>query len=213
MQTQAEKFKIIAATTEHLKYVHQVVTLIEAASKVKGTGLALRSEEYITKKIAENKAVIALYNDDVAGFCYIESWENKKYVANSGLIVSDKYRQAGLARKIKEKAFELSRKKYPNSHIFGLTTSLAVMKINSALGYIPVTFTEITMDDEFWKGCQTCNYYDILLRTNREKCLCTGMLYDVNTPEKDKPKNGEKQKRIQLFYRWVKMKISKELKK
>ena len=221
MQTKTDDFKIIAATKEHLEYVSEVVQLIEEASKIKGTGLALRSNEYITKKIAQNKAVIALYKDSVAGFCYIESWENKKYVANSGLIVSDKYRKAGLAKRIKERAFELSRTKYPNSSVFGLTTSLAVMKINSALGYIPVTFTEITMDEEFWKGCETCNYYDILQRTNREKCLCTGMLYSPNSAkakEEEAPKKAtisvkKKQKRIQIYYRWVKMKINKELKK
>lgn len=213
----ASDFKIEAATKDHLKYVRKVVKLIENASKVKGTGLALRTEEYISNKIAQNKAVIAIYKDnDVAGFCYIESWEKKKYVANSGLIVSDKYRKVGLAQKIKEAAFKLSRKKYPHSKIFGLTTSLAVMKINSKLGYIPVTFTEITMDEEFWKGCETCNYYDILQRTNREKCLCTGMLYTPKSSAKAKQnngKNGKKQKRIQVYYRWVKMKINKELKK
>ncbi len=209
----AAEFQIIAATSEHLIHVPQIVQLIEDASKVKGTGIALRSAEYITKKINENKAVIALYNEQAAGFCYIETWENKKYVANSGLIVSDKFRKAGLASKIKEKAFELSRQRYPNSQIFGLTTSLAVMKINSALGYVPVTFSEITQDDEFWKGCETCNYYDILQRTDREKCLCTGMLFTPN-PNKIKEKRLEdKQKREQIFYRWARMKINKELEK
>jgi len=206
------EFDIVAATSEHLKYVEQIVQLIEDASKVKGTGIALRSAEYITKKIAEDKAVIALHNGEAAGFCYIETWENKKYVANSGLIVSDKFRKAGLASKIKAKAFELSRQRYPNSRIFGLTTSLAVMKINSALGYVPVTFSEITQDDEFWKGCETCNYYDVLQRTDREKCLCTGMLFTPN-PSKIKEKRIEdKTKREQIFYRWVRMKINKELK-
>ena len=174
----ATEYSIIAATEEHLGLVPDVVALIEEASKVPGTGIALRTEEYISKKIKQNKAVIALYNGEMAGFCYIETWENKKYVANSGLIVSPKLRKSGLAGKIKQKAFELSRERYPQSKIFGLTTSLPVMKINTALGYAPVTFSEITQDDEFWQGCESCNYYDILVRTKREKCLCTGMLFD-----------------------------------
>jgi len=174
----ATEYSIIAATEKHLELVPDVVALIEEASKVPGTGIALRTEEYISKKIKQNKAVIALYNGKMAGFCYIETWENKKYVANSGLIVSPKLRKSGLAGKIKQKAFELSREWYPQSKIFGLTTSLAVMKINTALGYAPVTFSEITQDDEFWQGCESCNYYDILVRTKREKCLCTGMLFD-----------------------------------
>ena len=81
-------------------------------------------------------------------------------------------------------AFQLSREKYPNSKIFGLTTGLAVMKINHELGYRPVTFSELTDDDMFWEGCKGCVNYDILERTERSKCLCTGMLYN---PEWEKP--------------------------
>lgn len=172
------KYQIIAATKAHLNMVSDIVALIEEASKIPGTGIALRTEEYISKKIERNKAIIAIHNNELAGFCYIETWENKKYVANSGLIVSPKLRKSGLAGKIKKKAFELSRERYPESKIFGLTTSLPVMKINTALGYVPVTFSEITQDKEFWQGCESCNYYDILVRTKRDKCLCTGMLFD-----------------------------------
>lgn len=153
------------------------------ASEVKGTGLAKRSQEYLTAKISEGKAVIALYGEaEFAGFCYVESWGHERFVANSGLIVVDEYRGRGLAMKIKEEAFKLSRRKFPHAKMFGLTTSLAVMKINSSLGYKPVTFSELTDDEQFWKGCQSCSYYDILFRTNRTHCLCTAMLYD---PEKE----------------------------
>ena len=58
------------------------------------------------------------------------------------------------------------------------------MKINSELGYVPVTFSELTDDEMFWKGCQSCVNYDILTRTNRKHCLCTGMLYDPNRVKK-----------------------------
>ena len=102
----------------------------------------------------------------------------------------EKFRGAGLAMKIKEEAFQLSRKIFPEAKMFGLTTSLAVMKINSAIGYKPVTFSELTDDDQFWKGCQSCAYYDILFRTNRTHCLCTAMLYDHAKEE-----NGKKGKR------------------
>jgi hypothetical protein len=178
-----QEFQIIDANEKHLHLASQVVKMIEEASKIPGTGIALRTEEYISEKIKQGKAVIALHkgNNEMAGFCYIETWENKKYVANSGLVVAQKYRKSGLASEIKKRAFKLSRKRYPNSKIFGLTTSLAVMKINTALGYVPVTFSEITKDDEFWQGCETCNYYDILVRTKRDKCLCTGMLFDPKT--------------------------------
>jgi hypothetical protein len=179
-----EKFIITVAGEDHLDYVPEIEKAIQEAAKVKGTGLAKRSAEYLTEKIREGKAIIALSEaGDFAGFCYIESWGHEKFVANSGLIVVEKYRGYGLAMKIKTSAFRLSRKIFPGAKMFGLTTSLAVMKINSALGYKPVTFSELTDDDEFWKGCHSCSYYDILFRTNRTHCLCTAMLYD---PEKEK---------------------------
>ncbi|WP_340113545.1 GNAT family N-acetyltransferase [Maribellus mangrovi] len=176
--------KVEIATEKHLKYIDDINDAIDLASKQRGTGIARRTNEYLSKKINEGKAIIATYGDVFAGFCYIETWQEKGFVANSGLIVVEEYRGLGLAKEIKKKAFELSRKKYPNAKIFGLTTGLAVMKINHELGYRPVTFSELTMDDQFWKGCEGCVNHDILERTGRSKCLCTGMLYN---PAWEKP--------------------------
>jgi hypothetical protein len=185
---------VLVADESHLSYVETILTTIEEAAKIRGTGIARRSPEYLAMKIKEGKAIIALAGDVFAGFCYVESWGNKKFVANSGLIVVDKFRGAGLAKRIKRKAFELSRHRYPNAKIFGLTTGLAVMKINSELGYKPVTFSELTDDESFWKGCQSCVNYDILQRTNRKHCLCTGMLYDPKWEEKEeKPQKAQKE--------------------
>lgn len=184
---QKEKITVLVAGKEHLKYVNEVNETIERASKERGTGIARRTNEYLASKIEEGKAIIALDGERFAGFCYIETWGHDKYVANSGLIVVDDYRGKGLAKRIKLKAFELSRLRFPDAKIFGLTTGLAVMKINSELGYRPVTFSELTDDETFWKGCQSCVNYDILQRTNRSKCLCTGMLFDPKwTVEKRK---------------------------
>lgn len=174
------------AEEKHLSYVDTILQTIADAAKVRGTGIAKRTPEYIELKIREGKAIIALADNEFAGFCYIESWAGAKFVANSGLIVVDKFRGHGLAKKIKKKAFELSRMRFPNAKLFGLTTGLAVMKINSELGYKPVTFSELTDDELFWKGCASCINYDILLRTNRKHCLCTGMLYDPDKEEKNK---------------------------
>ena len=120
----------------------------------------------------------ALENNEFAGFCYIEIWGHGKYVAHSGLIVSPDHRGKGLAKQIKKRVFDLSKEKFPNAKIFGITTGKAVMRINYELGYQPVVFSELTDDPEFWKGCQTCKNYDVLTRTERTMCLCTGMLYD-----------------------------------
>ncbi|MGE4587010.1 MAG: GNAT family N-acetyltransferase [Mangrovibacterium sp.] len=170
--------QVVVANVCHLKYTTEINDTIDVASKERGTGIARRTNEYINSKILEGKAIIAMDGNQFAGFCYIESWGHNRFVANSGLIVKKEYRGMGLAKEIKEKAFELSRRKFPDAKIFGLTTGLAVMKINHELGYRPVTFSELTDDEDFWKGCRSCVNYDILQRTNRTKCLCTGMLFD-----------------------------------
>lgn len=178
-------FDVLVADSTHFKHAEEICRLIEEAARARGTGIAKRSPEYVRRKMEEGKAIIALDGDRVAGFCYIETWSHGKYVANSGLIIAPEYRQQGLAKRVKRKAFELSRKKYPNAKIFGITTSLAVMKINTELGYKPVTFSELTTDDVFWQGCQSCPNYDVLSRTNRRLCLCTGMLYDPDVIRED----------------------------
>ena len=180
-----EDFVIEVANESHIHYIPEILKTIEDATKVRGTGIAKRNPEYVKKKMLEGKVIIALHGDEFAGFCYIESWGHGKFVANSGLIVKEKFRGKGLAKDIKHKAFELSREKFPNARIFGLTTGLAVMKINTELGYVPVTFSELTDDPEFWKGCQNCINFDVLQRNNYTRCLCTGMLYD---PEKHRNK-------------------------
>ena len=178
--------QIILAKAKHIKYSKTISSHIDQAAKVRGTGIARRTPEYISKKIENGNAVIAIDNNIFAGFCYIEVWGHGKYVAHSGLIVSPNYRKQGLAKKIKKKVFELSLKKYPNSKVFGITTGMAVMKINYELGYKPVHFSELTNDPDFWKGCQTCKNYDVLTRTNQTMCLCTGMLYDPKNKKYEK---------------------------
>ena len=188
-------FQILIADESHFSYAQPICDMIEEAAKARGTGIAKRQASYIQTKMEEGKAIIALHEGEVAGFCYIETWQHGRYVANSGLIVSQDYRKHGLAKLIKAKAFELSRKKYPHARLFGITTSLAVMKINASLGYKPVTFSELTQDEVFWAGCQSCPNYDILTRNDKKMCLCTGMLYDPEVEEKqaqrDKDKKGK----------------------
>lgn len=192
------KFNIFVATKAHISYVDVILKTIAEAAKVRGTGIAKRNPDYVLKKIEEGKAIIAINGNEFAGFCYIETWGHDKFVANSGLIVVDKFRGHGLAKKIKSKAFDLSRERYPDAKIFGLTTGLAVMKINSDIGYRPVTFSELTDDEDFWQGCKSCVNYDILVRTERKHCLCTGMLYD---PAKHAQLSKNNKKPLKVFSR------------
>ena len=169
-------FKIQVATDAHLKYAEEICKTIEQSAKLRGTGIAKRDINYIEQKIQNGNAAIALLENTFVGFCYIEVWEHGKYVANSGLIVAPKFRGNGLAKKIKSLVFNHARNKFPNAKVFGITTSLPVMKINSSLGYHPVTFSELPQDDSFWKSCGSCPNFDILTRNSRKMCLCTGML-------------------------------------
>lgn len=187
-------FNILVAGSQHIDFAETICDEMAESAKARGTGIAKRSPEYIANKMLEGKAVIALHKDGTwAGFCYIETWSHGDFVANSGLIVNPAFRKAGLAKAIKTKIFELSRQKYPNAKIFGLTTGLAVMKINSDLGYEPVTYSELTQDENFWKGCQSCVNYDILMSKGRQNCMCTAMLYD---PEEKKSLEEERFKQI-----------------
>lgn len=172
-------FDVTIANDRHVHLAETICAEMEASAKVRGTGIAKRDPEYIRTKMREGKAVIAFAGDGSwAGFCYIEAWSHGKFVANSGLIVAPAYRKSGLAREIKNTIFDLTRQRYPDAKIFGLTTGLAVMKINSDLGYEPVTYSELTQDEEFWKGCRSCINFDILTSKERKNCLCTAMLYD-----------------------------------
>jgi GNAT superfamily N-acetyltransferase len=204
---------IRVATPEDKKYAQIITDEMESSAKARGTGIAKRSPEYVAQKIEEGKAVIALTPEgDWVGFCYIETWEGE-YVANSGLIVAPAYRKSGVAKAIKQRIFQLSREKYPEAKIFGLTTGLAVMKINSDLGYEPVTYSELTQDEKFWAGCKSCVNYDILMSKDRKNCLCTAMLYDPKDhyePEETKIHFEEKSK---VYERLLKIKQSKFLKR
>lgn len=179
MEQQQQNYQVLIAEESHFHFAETICQEMEESAKARGTGIAKRSPEYIREKMREGKAVIALSdNGEWAGFCYIETWSHGEYVANSGLIVSPKFRKGGLAKKIKKKIFALSRQKYPNAKLFGLTTGLAVMKINSELGYEPVTYSELTQDEAFWAGCKSCVNYEILMSKDRKNCMCTAMLYD-----------------------------------
>ncbi|QCX53242.1 GNAT family N-acetyltransferase [Elizabethkingia sp. JS20170427COW] len=173
------KFVVRQATPEDGDFAQMIVDEMASSAKVRGTGIAKRTPEYVQTKMKEGKAVIAFSEEGAwAGFCYIETWTHGEFVANSGLIVNPEFRNHGLARMIKEAVFNLSREKFPEAKIFGLTTGLAVMKINSNLGYSPVTYSELTQDEEFWAGCKSCVNYDILVSKGRKNCLCTAMLFD-----------------------------------
>ncbi|MES2108361.1 MAG: GNAT family N-acetyltransferase [Bacteroidota bacterium] len=187
-------FDIQVATAQHVDFAQQICDEMAESAKARGTGIAQRSPEYVANKMLEGKAVIAFHKDGTwAGFCHIETWSHGDFVANSGLIVSPQFRKEGLAKAIKESIFKLSRDKYPHAKIFGLTTGLAVMKINSDLGYEPVTYSELTQDEDFWKGCQSCVNFDILTSKNRKNCMCTAMLFD---PAEKQKEYEEKMKKI-----------------
>jgi hypothetical protein len=202
-----QDFQILIADQSHEGFAEIICDEMAASAKARGTGIAKRSPDYIKEKIREGKAVIAFSKEGIwAGFCYIETWSHGDYVANSGLIVAPGFRKGGLAKAIKKKIFELSRKKYPDAKIFGLTTGLAVMKINSELGYEPVTYSELTQDDAFWNGCKSCVNYDILMSKERKNCLCTGMLYDPKDHYEPAETTEDFKQHSKLYERFMRIK-------
>ena len=147
-----EEITVLVADASHEKYVDTILDTIAAAAKVRGTGIARRSHEYLATKMRETKAVIALAGDRFAGFSYIETWGNKHYVTTSGLIVHPDFRNLGVSKRIKDMTFTLARTRWPQAKIFSLTSGSAVMKMNTQLGYVPVTFADLTDDEAFWRG-------------------------------------------------------------
>jgi N-acetylglutamate synthase-like GNAT family acetyltransferase len=206
-----ENKEIIVRVATYLDthFAQRITDEMESSAKARGTGIAKRSPEYVAAKILDGKAVIAVTRlGQWVGFCYIEAWGHGKFVANSGLIVSPEYRKSGVAKTIKHKIFNLSREMYPASKIFGLTTGLAVMKINSDLGYEPVTYSELTDDEEFWAGCKSCVNFDILMSKDRKNCMCTAMLYDPTDHFKPEETAQEFKQKSKLYERFMKIKQS-----
>ena len=191
-------------------YAETITNEMASSAQARGTGIARRSPDYVSQKIQEGKAVIAVTaTGEWVGFCYIEAWQHGQFVANSGLIVAPAYRKTGIAKKIKHTIFQLSRDRYPNSKLFGLTTGLAVMKINSELGYEPVTYSELTDDEEFWAGCKSCVNYDILMSKDRKNCMCTAMLYEPKQETNKQESVGEVSSKNEVPNLFKKMDVSK----
>lgn len=205
---QQNDFLIMTANATHVDFAQIICDEYESSAKARGTGIAKRSPEYVKQKMLEGKSIIAFEKATGiwAGFCYIETWSHGEYVANSGLIVAPPYRKAGLAKAIKAEIFKLSRKLYPEAKIFGLTTGLAVMKINSDLGYEPVTYSELTQDDAFWAGCKSCVNYDILMSKERKNCMCTAMLYDPKDHYQPEETAEMFRKNSKVYERWLRIK-------
>jgi hypothetical protein len=178
-------FEIEIASASHISWIKEISDETLLSAKVRGTGIAWRSPKILESKMRTGEAVIAFATDGSwAGFSFISSWDNCRYVSNSGLIVVPQFRHTGLAKKIKRKIFELSRQKYPEAVIFSLTTGLAVMKMNHELGFEPAVYSELTTDEAFWENCKSCVNCTILMNKERKNCLCTAMLYD---PKHNKP--------------------------
>lgn len=208
-----QDFQILIADSSHEGFAEIICDEMASSAKARGTGIAKRSPDYIKQKMYEGKAVIAFSPDGIwAGFCYIETWSHGEYVANSGLIVAPAFRKGGVAKMIKKKIFELSKTLYPEAKIFGLTTGLAVMKINSELGYEPVTYSELTQDEAFWAGCKSCVNFDILMSKERKNCFCTAMLYDPKDHYEPEETTEDFTKHSRLYERFMRIKKWKLLK-
>jgi hypothetical protein len=172
-------FTVQVANADHVFWIEEICDATSASAKARGTEISGRTQEFLGTKMIKGEAVIAFTSDGRwAGFSFIYSWDNDLYVSNSGFIVAPEFRHTGLAKRIKRKIFELSREKYPEAIIFSLTTGSAVMKMNHELGFEPVTYSELTADNDFWEDCKSCVNCPILIYKERKNCLCTAMRYN-----------------------------------
>jgi hypothetical protein len=203
---------IRVATHSDSQYAATITNEMQASAQARGTGIAKRTPAYLQAKMEQGKAVIAVTSQgEWVGFCYIEVWSHNQFVANSGLIVAPAFRKSGVAKLIKQTVFNLSTQKYPNAKIFGLTTGLAVMKINSDLGYEPVTYSELTTDEEFWAGCKSCVNYDILMSKDKKNCMCTAMLYDPADHSEPEQTKADFKKNSKIYERIMQIRQSRLL--
>ena len=174
-----QNFSVLVASEQHIPYIKDILSAIEAAAKVPGNSIVMRDPTYLATKMREGKAVIALCDDGAfAGFCYLESWQNDLFVANSGMIVKPEFRGHGLASRIKRLIVEESLRMFPNAKVFGITKSPAVIKMSKKLGFKEVQYDQITSDPKFWKGCDTCRHYSELLKKQGSACQCTALLLE-----------------------------------
>jgi hypothetical protein len=174
-----ERIIVRSAIPSDVVYADQIIHEMECSAIARGSGISKRSAASIIEKIDNGKAIVAVTeHGEWAGFSYIETWDDERFVSNSGLIVSPKHRNQGVATEIKNQVFQLSRQKYPSAKVFSITSGLPIMKMNTRLGFEPVTYSEITQDARFWAGCKSCVNYDVLQSKNRCNCLCTAMLFD-----------------------------------
>lgn len=172
------------ATINDIKYVDEIIQETASSAIARGSGISKRTPESLAQKMRDEKAVIAVTSSgEWVGFAYFETWENERFISNSGLIVAPKFRKSGVARAIKDRIFRISRRRYPEAKVFSITSGMAIMRMNTQLGFEPVTFAEITHDPNFWEGCKSCVNYDVLEGKKKCNCLCTAMLFD---PEKIK---------------------------
>jgi hypothetical protein len=174
-----ERIIVRPAIPADVLFADEIIHEMESSAIARGSGISKRSAASVIEKIDNGKAIVAVTeNGEWAGFSYIEAWDNERFVSNSGLIVSPKHRNQGVASEIKTQIFELSRSKYPLAKTFSITSGLAIMKMNTRLGFEPVTYSEVAQETAFWDGCKSCVNYDVLQSKHRCNCLCTAMLFD-----------------------------------
>ena len=157
MKTLINKCIVRLATPNDIEFINDISKEMAFSATQRGTGIALRTPEYLMGKINKDLAMIAIHpeNGQWIGFCYLEFWQNEKYVANSGLIISPKYRGQGYTRDIKTAIFSYCKEKFPAATLFSLTSNAIVMKLNREFGYKEVPFSEIVNDVSFISGCDS----------------------------------------------------------
>ncbi|MEO6188665.1 MAG: GNAT family N-acetyltransferase, partial [Ginsengibacter sp.] len=78
--------------------------------------------------------------------------------------------------------------------------------------YEPVTYSELTDDENFWAGCKSCVNYDILISKERKNCMCTAMLFDPADHPAPQETAAEFKKNSKMYERFMSLKQSRLIK-
>ena len=166
-------------------YVERIQSLIAEAAE-SGAIIAERSAEYLEQAIRARHAVVVLRGDLLVGFATAHAWQDETFVSHSAMVVAPAFRGRGLARRIKKKLIDLSRRRWPDAAILSLTLSPAVERLNKSFKFDAVPYCDLTTDAGFWKGCEGCIHYGHLKRNQYQDCHCWAGLLLPRGAERDR---------------------------
>lgn len=183
-------------------YASSILDAINESATKRGTGIEDRPQGYIEDKMNKGLGVIVIDNvtNDWIGFCTLEVWKHKLFLANTGLIIQPEYRGYGISAGIKSKLFDLCRQNFPKAKILSMTTNPMVIASNEVLGFTQVSFAEILKDPLFVEGCTSwVDYVELMKRGHSADHDYLAMVYYPNEAGEEVEVEAETKKKQKVL--------------